>query len=171
MIHTLINRSISPSFLPSSLLIVTCSACLLLTGCQSGPKAETSVLAIEPLPQYVSPAELSAPSVGGLLLGEAVVDEKSDDWSAEQWVDIATSLYQEQHYARALRAANIALDIDEALLPARQIALLATIKIMQNNSHAFQKNKAMSDDDKADLKESLTVMTSLINTQKVALTD
>lgn len=170
MNHTFMNQSTSSKFSSYKLLIVICSACLSFTGCQSGSKTQAPIGGSDSLSQPVSSAVLNAPSMTYLLTG-VVGDEQSNTWSAQQWVDRATSLYQEKHYARALRAANIALTIDEELLPARQLALLANIKIMQNNIHTVHKNEAMSANDKADLKESLTMITSLIGTKKVALTD
>ena len=171
MNHTFMNQSTSSKFSSYKLLIVIFSACLSFMGCQSGSKTQVSLGGSESLSQPVSPTVFNAPSMRYLLLTEAAGDEQSNTWSAQQWADRATSLYQEKHYARALRAANIALTIDEELMPARQLALLANIKIMQNNIRTLHKNEAMSANDKADLKESLTMITSLIGTKKVALTD
>ncbi|MGP9513978.1 hypothetical protein ACT3RN_15545 [Psychrobacter sp. AOP5-GZ1-6] len=75
---------------------------------------------------------------------------------------IAKTNYDSKKYARALRAANNAIAIDNQSLEARDIAMLSTIKITESNISAYHNDTLMSSDDKDRVKDRLTNITTLV---------
>ena len=76
---------------------------------------------------------------------------------------IAKNNYETKRYARALRAANEALSIDNERLDARQLAMLSAVKVMESNIDAYHDNTLMNSGDKAALNKTLTNITTLVN--------
>ena len=76
---------------------------------------------------------------------------------------IAKNNYEKKRYARALRAANEALSVDNERLDARQLAMLSAVKVMESNIDAYHDNSLMNSGDKATLNETLTNITNLVN--------
>ncbi len=77
---------------------------------------------------------------------------------------MAKKNYEAKHYARALRAANEALSMDDQNIEARQIAMLSAVKVMENNIDVYHDKALMSDGDKETFKKTLTNITTLTNT-------
>lgn len=127
------------------LLSLVVSASVLITGCNTtGKKNSTSVKA------------LSAPSLV-YLSGSNTAQHDFSEWMA-----IAKTNYDSKKYARALRAANNAIAIDNQSLEARDIAMLSTIKITESNISAYHNDTLMSSDDKDRVKDRLTNITTLV---------
>ncbi len=80
----------------------------------------------------------------------------------EAWMTVAKSNYDSKSYARALRAANEALKFDKQAVEARQIAMLSSIKLTENNISVYHNDSLMDSSDKAMLKNKLTNITTLI---------
>lgn len=130
------------------LLSVILSASMLATGC--GKKsAQNTVVQVKPL---------SAPSL--VYLSDEI---EVDTATPEAWMAIAKSNYNSKRYARALRAANEALSIDNQLVEARQLAMLSAVKVTQSNINAYHDDALMSDSDKTEFKNTLTRVTTLVN--------
>ena len=99
--------------------------------------------------------QLSEPSLAYLSNGNKL--------SSEAWMTIAKNNYEKKRYARALRAANEALSVDNERLDARQLAMLSAVKVMESNIDAYHDNSLMNSGDKATLNETLTNITTLVN--------
>lgn len=152
---------ISPN--TKGLLVATFSTFLLTTGCGTAPKKVTSQVPSKPIvTSKVVPAQLSEPL--SLYLFETTKVAKADRISAEAWMTIAKSNYESKNYARALRAATEALSMDDQFVEARQIAMLSAVKVTEKNIASYHDNTLMNDEDKNRLKNTLTSMTTLVNT-------
>lgn len=142
---------------------VALSSFLLLTGCGMGAKknvdnvSSTTVIANKATPI----SQLSAPSFVYLL--DTTKAHINRQLSAEDWLIMAKSNYESKRYARALRASNEALGLNDQLIEARQIAMLSAVKITQSNIGSYHDNNVMSSSDKARFKDTLTKMTTLVN--------
>lgn len=142
------------------LVALVCSAGLLTTGCATGKK--NSKVAAPVTSVYSAPTELNEPSVS-YLISESAASASSQSWTAKQWIELAETHYKSQHYARALRAAIAAIDLDNDALPARQIAMLAAVKMTEDNIGTYHDNELMNEEDKAEFKASLVNITTLVN--------
>lgn len=142
---------------PSGLLIVMLSTALLIAGCSTTTKKNK-----HNLPTQATVKQLSEPSIA--YLSDANEAGSTYPRNLEAWLTIAQKNYDSKHYARALRAANEALSIDSERVDARQIAMLSAVKIMENNISAYHHDISMDDNDRAGFKETLTNITTLINT-------
>lgn len=139
------------------------SACLLVTGCGGFGKNKNT----EPV-KLIQPTvinQLASPSLT-YLSDPAIEIDNNRTMTADRWMSIAQSNYQAKKYARALRAATEALNLDEQLMEARELALLSAVKVTETNISAYHDNVLMSDYDKAELKVTLADITSLINTSE-----
>lgn len=142
---------------------VALSSFLLMTGCGVGArnkvdhKSSTTVVTN----QATSTSQLSGPSF--VYLFDTAKADINRLHSAEDWLILAKSNYESRRYARALRAANEALGLNNQLIEARQIAMLSAVKITQSNIGSYHDNTAMSSNDKARFKDTLTNMTTLVN--------
>lgn len=141
---------------PSGLLIVMLSTALLIAGCSTTTKNKHN------LPTQATVKQLSEPSIA--YLSDTNEAGSTYPRSLEAWLTIAQKNYDSKHYARALRAANEALSIDNERVDARQIAMLSAVKIMENNISAYHHDMSMDDNERAGFKETLTNITTLINT-------
>lgn len=83
--------------------------------------------------------------------------------AAEDWLQSAQGYFDSHNYTRALRAANEALALDPDATEARKIALLSTIRIVQQNSSSYHNKALINDSEREEIKEGLTSVTSLIN--------
>ena len=128
------------------LLSVVLSASVLITGCNTTAKEEKSTVV----------KRLSEPSLVYLSGGNAV----QRDFAA--WMTLAKTNYDSKQYARALRAANEALAMDNQSAEARQIAMLSSVKITESNISAYHNDTLMDSGDKARFKDKLTNITTLI---------
>lgn len=117
---------------------------MVITGCNTTAKEEKSATV----------KALSQPSLVYLA------DANPGDFEA--WMTVAKSNYDSKNYARALRAANEALKFDKQAVGARQIAMLSSIKLTENNISAYHNDSLMDSSDKAMLKNKLTNITTLI---------
>ncbi|WP_040642622.1 hypothetical protein [Psychrobacter aquaticus] len=134
------------------LLTVVLNVASLITGCSTtaeGNKPNTI--------SQTTVKQLSEPSLT-YLSGAA------NQRSPATWMTIAEDNYKAKRYARALRAANEALSMDNQMVEARQIAMLSAVKVMESNIDAYHDNALMNDSDKATFKETLTNITTSINT-------
>lgn len=128
------------------LLSIVLSASMVITGCNTTAKEE----------KVATVKALSQPSLVYLA------DTNPSDFEA--WMTVAKSNYDSKNYARALRAANEALKFDRQAVEARQIAMLSSIKLTENNISAYHNDSLMDSSDKAVLKNKLTNITTLIQT-------
>lgn len=140
-----------------NLLSIVLSTSVLITGCSVGAKESTQNIVSQPIVK-----QLSGPSL--VYLADATTANNSSKSNPEAWMTIAKSNYELKNYSRALRAANEALSIDSQIIDARQIAMLSAVKVMQSNIDAYHDNALMNSHDKARFKETLTSMTTLVNT-------
>ncbi|MBE0444798.1 hypothetical protein [Psychrobacter sp. FME5] len=137
----------------AGLLSVLLGASLLTTGCGKTGKKSVQTTVSTPIVK-----QLSEPSLA-YLSDTTVADQRS----SEAWMVIANKNYEEKRYARALRAANEALSIDNEKVDARQIAMLSAVKVMGSNIDAYSDDAMMNSGDKATFNETLTNITTLIN--------
>lgn len=140
-----------------NLLSIVLSTSVLITGCSMGAKENTQTIISQPIVK-----QLSGPSL--VYLADATEANNSSKSNPEVWMAIAKSNYELKNYSRALRAANEALSIDDQIVEARQIAMLSAVKVMQSNIDAYHDNALMNSHDKATFKDTLTSMTTLVNT-------
>lgn len=138
----------------AGLLSVLLGASLLTTGCGKTAKKNQQTTVSTPIIK-----QLSAPSLA-YLPDTTVADQRS----SEAWMVIANKNYEEKRYARALRAANEALNIDNEKVDARQVAMLSAVKVMESNIDAYHDNTLMNSGDKAIFNETLTNITTVVNT-------
>ena len=89
--------------------------------------------------------------------------EEATELSVEDWVQRAQNYFDSREYSRALRAANEALYLSPETTEARKIALLSTIRIVQNNSAIYHDKTLINDSQREEIKEGLTSITTLIN--------
>ncbi|MBF0658430.1 tetratricopeptide repeat protein [Psychrobacter sp. NG25] len=129
------------------LLSVVVSASVLITGCNTTGEKKSASASVK---------ALSAPSLV-YLSGPNTVQR-----DFEAWMTIAKTNYDSKEYARALRAANEALAIDNQAVEARQIAMLSSIKVTEGNISAYHNDALMDSDDKDLLKDKLTNITTMI---------
>ncbi|MGP4120776.1 hypothetical protein ACT3N8_13265 [Psychrobacter aquimaris] len=134
----------------AGLLSVLLSASLLTAGCGTTAKNNIQTTVSKPIVK-----QLSEPSLVYLSSGNQL--------SSEAWMTIAKNNYATKRYARALRAANEALSVDNERLDARQLAMLSAVKVMESNIDAYHDNTLMDSGDKATLNETLTNITTLVN--------
>lgn len=140
-----------------NLLFIVLSTSVLITGCSMGAKENTQTIVSQPVVK-----QLSDPSL--VYLANDTETNTLREGNSEAWMVIAKSNYQLKNYSRALRAANEALGIDDQIVEARQIAMLSAIKVMQSNIDAYHDNALMNSHDQATFKDTLTNMTTLVNT-------
>ena len=134
----------------AGLLSVLLSASLLIAGCGTTAQKNVQTTVSKPIVK-----QLSEPSLVYLSNGNQL--------SSEAWMTIAKNNYDAKRYARALRAANEALSVDNERLDARQLAMLSAVKVMESNIDAYHDNSLMNSGDKATLNETLTNITTLVN--------
>lgn len=150
---TIIHRSKTRSI---SLWLVLLSASIGIAGCDSGKKNQAQTnLQTQPLLSK----QLEAPSSSYLL---AATDNNRP--TAQQWLAIGNNNFQAKKYARALRAANEALNINSQMIEARQLAMLSAVKVTESNIGSYNDNALMNSNDKARLKNTFANMTTLVNT-------
>lgn len=126
------------------LLSAILSVSMMMTGCNTtGKKNSTSV------------KPLSEPSL--VYLDDGNTPQRDFDG----WMAIAETDYDAKKYARALRAANKALAIDNQAVAARQIAMLSSVKVMESNIKTYHDSASMDSADKATLKATLTNINTL----------
>lgn len=154
MNHIYRTRLAPTKLVTAGLLSVLLSASLLTAGCGTATKNTQQPSVSKPVIK-----QLSEPSLA-YLSSSAETNQRS----SEAWMIIAKKNYAEKRYARALRAANEALSIDNKKVEARQIAMLSAVKVMENNIDAYHDDALMNSGDKATFKETLTNITTLINT-------
>lgn len=142
----------------SNLILVTLSACLLATGCGGTKKKVNPVGSATP----VLSQQLASPSLSYMSADLEKAGDK--DISAEQWLKIAQDNYDAKKYARALRAATEALNMDDESIEARELAMLSAVRVTQSNIDAYSDNALMSDYDRTELRNTFADVTSLINT-------
>lgn len=135
----------------AGLLSILLSASLLTAGCGTTAKKSVQTMVSKPIVKQLSEPSLTYLSSGNQL-------------SSEAWMTIAKNNYETKRYARALRAANEALSIDNESVDARQIAMLSAVKVMESNIDAYHDNTLMNSDDKATFNETLTNITTVLNT-------
>lgn len=141
------------------LLIVTLSACLLATGCGGKKKrAEPAVLATP----VVLSQQLASPSLS--YLSTDLLETGSSIVTFEQWMVIANNNYKSKNYARALRAATEAFNLNNESIEARELAMLSALRVTQNNIDDYRNNALMNDSDRTELRDTFADITSLINT-------
>ncbi|WP_299189498.1 hypothetical protein [uncultured Psychrobacter sp.] len=140
----------------SKLLSIVMSVSVVLAGCSADVKSSKHNIS-QPTIKQLSSSSL-------VYLTDATEAKDINESSIETWMAIAKSNYESKNYSRALRAANEALSIDNQIVEARQIAMLSSVKVMQSNIDAYHDNALMNSHDKATFKETLTSMTTLINT-------
>lgn len=134
----------------AGLLSVLLSASLLTVGCGTTAQKNVQTTVSKPIVK-----QLSEPSLAYLSNG--------NQFSSEAWMTIAKNNYEAKRYARALRAANEALSVDNERLDARQLAMLSAVKVMESNIDAYHDNSLMNSGDKATLNKTLTNITTLVN--------
>lgn len=134
----------------AGLLSVLLSASLLTAGCGTTAQKNVQTTVSKPIVK-----QLSEPSLAYLSNGNQL--------SSEAWMTIAKNNYEKKRYARALRAANEALSVDNERFDARQLAMLSAVKVMESNIDAYHDNSLMNSGDKATLNETLTNITTLVN--------
>lgn len=138
----------------AGLLTVMLNTVLLVTACSTTTKQNTRS---QPVAQ-----QLSEPSIA--YLSSVTEADTAKPRNLETWITIAQSNYDSKRYARALRAANEALSIDDNRVDARQIAMLSAVKLMESNIDVYHNDALMDNGDKATFKETLTSITTLVNT-------
>lgn len=150
------NSTYRNNFKAVNLLLLIFSTALLAIGCSTTTTEN-------------KPRQLSQPVVEQLSELSLVYMFDNDEMDGtnprniETWVAIAKKDYEEKHYARALRAAEEALGINNQVVEARQIAMLSAVKMMESNVDAYHNNAVMEDRDKSTFKETLTNITTLVN--------
>ena len=145
------NLNSNTDFTTTGLLTAVLTTVLLITGCSTTSKSSTPNVSSQTVTK-----SLTKPSIS--YLSEAT---EASQRSADVWIAIAKKNYEAKHYARALRAANEALNIDKQKVEARQIAMLSAVKVMESNIDAYHNDVSMNKNEKATLKETLTNITSL----------
>ncbi|MEN6670380.1 hypothetical protein AAJP47_08395 [Psychrobacter sp. B38] len=138
----------------AGLLTVMLSTSLLVTGCSTTNKASKQNTSRQAMAK-----QLSEPSFAYMSSAGQAKQRNVGDWMA-----IAKKDYEAKRYARALRAANEALSMDKQNIEARQIAMLSVVKVMESNIEAYHDNSLMNAGDKETFKDTLTNITTLINT-------
>lgn len=160
------NTTHQPKINSIGVLTIILGTCILITGCSSTGKNKKSQLAHQSTQQAVAQpivnTQLASPSLTYILNTAEINDNRSV--TAEQWLSMAESNYQSKRYARALRAANEALKINSRMEEARQLAMLSAVKVAESNVSAYNNKTLMNDKDKAELRDTLADITSLINT-------
>lgn len=148
----------------TSLLPVILSISLFLTACGSAANKDAEPVLSTPIVTNtaVTTTQLDEPSFAYLIDPTKLANVRQ--LSSEDWLTIAKDNYQSKHYARALRAANEALSVDSKLVEARQLAMLSVVKVAENNITSYHDNALMNDSDKDKFKNSLTHITTLVNT-------
>lgn len=141
----------------SGLLIVMLNTALLIAGCSAITKENKQNTLNQPTVR-----QLSEPSIA--YLSNANETDNTNPHNLETWITIAQKNYDSKRYARALRAANEALSIDNERVDARQIAMLSAVKVMESNIDVYHNDALMDNDVKATFKETLTSITTLVNT-------
>lgn len=141
-----------------NLILVAFSACLLVTGCGGAKKKVKSVVSATPILSQ----QLASPSLS--YMSSDLEKAGDQDISAEQWLKIAQDNYDAKKYARALRAATEAVNIDNESIEARELAMLSAVRVTQSNINAYNDNALMSDYDRTELRNTFADVTSLINT-------
>lgn len=134
----------------AGLLSILFSTSLLTAGCGTAAKKNVQTTVSKPIVQQLSEPPLAYLSSGNQL-------------SSGAWMTIAKNNYETKRYARALRAANEVLSIDNERLDARQLAMLSAVKVMESNIDAYHDNTLMNSGDKAALNKTLTNITTLVN--------
>ena len=145
------NLNFNTDFTTTGLLTAVLTTVLLFTGCSTTSKSNTPNVSSQTVTK-----SLTKPSIS--YLSKAT---ETSQRSADVWIAIAKKNYEAKHYARALRAANEALNIDKQKVEARQIAMLSAVKVMESNIDAYHNDVSMNKNEKATLKETLTNITTL----------
>lgn len=122
------------------------------TACTTTKPKNTSVPSV--------PSELSSPSMTYLTQS---LSTNKNAISEQQWLELAQANYKNKKYARALRAANEVLRLNENSIEAREIAMLSTVKVTESNISSYHDNALMNENDKSDFKSTLTELTTIIN--------
>lgn len=135
--------------------LVLCSVCLVLTGCSSKKQPSTTVSSTTVKP-------LASPSI--TYLSNGVNSNSNTALTAEQWLTIAKTNYESKKYARSLRAATQAVSLDSDLVEARQLAMLSAVSVTQVNIDSYNDNTLLNDQDRTELRDTFSHITSLINT-------
>jgi|GEM_PF-4138823 len=110
----------------------------------------------------VSATQMSLPTLNATHLVPHL-DKAETPLSAEDWLQSAQGYFDSQNYTRALRTANEALALNPDATEARKIALLSTIRIVQQNSSSYHDQALINDSEREEIKKGLTSITSLIN--------
>lgn len=139
-----------------NLLLVMFSPALLAIGCST----TTTENKPRPLSQPVV-EQLSEPSLVYMFNTNEI--DSANSRNAETWVAIAKKNYEEKDYGRALRAAETALNTNNQMVEARQIAMLSAVKMMESSVDAYHDDAVMKGADKSAFKETLTNITTLVN--------
>lgn len=142
-----------------NLLSIILSTSVLITGCSMGAKENTQNIVSQPVVK-----KLNGPPL--VYLADAIEVNTLREGNLEAWMTVAKNNYVLKNYSRALRAANEVLSVDSQIVEARQIAMLSAVKVMESNVDAYHDNALMNSHDKARFKETLTSMTTLINTSE-----
>lgn len=149
------SRSNSIKF---NLVLVAFSVGLLATGCGAKKQVKPEVIATP----IVLSQQLASPSLS--YFSSDMIKTDSSTATFEQWMVIADNNYTSKRYARALRAATEALNIDNESLEARELAMLSAVRVTQSNIDSYNDNNLMSDYDRTELRSTFADITSLINT-------
>ncbi|MGP5374173.1 hypothetical protein ACTXLO_13835 [Psychrobacter alimentarius] len=144
------------NFKAANLLLLMFSTALLAIGCSTTTTENKPRQLSQPVVE-----QLSEPSLVYMFDNDEM--DGTNPRNIERWVAIAKKNYEAKHYARALRAAEEALDINNQVVEARQIAMLSAVKMMESNVDAYHNNAVMEDRDKSTFKETLTNITTLVN--------
>ncbi len=146
----------------SSLVIILSTSSFLIACGSAAKKDAKPVLSKSVVTNTViTKSQLDEPSFAYLVDSTKVGNTRL--LSSEAWLTIAKDNFQSKHYARALRAANEALSVDNKLVAARQLAMLSAVKVTENSIDSYHDNTLMSNSDKDRFKSSLTSMTTLVN--------
>lgn len=145
------NPIFRTNFKTASLLTAVLTTSLLITGCSTASKSSEQNVSSQ-----TTTKSLTKPSITYL----SNVTETSQR-SADAWMTIAKKNYEAKRYARALRAANEALSIDNQRVEARQMAMLSVVKVMESNIDVYHDDLSMTKNEKATFKEALTNITTL----------
>lgn len=144
------------NFKAANLLLLMFSTALLAIGCSTTTTENKPRQLSQPVVE-----QLSEPSLVYMFDNDEM--DGTSPRNIERWVAIAKKNYEAKYYARALRAAEEALDINNQVVEARQIAMLSAVKMMESNVDAYHNNAVMEDRDKSTFKETLTNITTLVN--------
>ncbi|SJN35369.1 hypothetical protein [Psychrobacter sp. JB385] len=150
------NSTYRNNFKAANLLLLILSPALLAIGC--------STTTTENKPRQLSQPvieQLSEPSL--IYMFDTNETDSTSPRNIETWVAIAKKNYEAKHYARALRAAEEALNINNQMVEARQIAMLSAVKMMESSVDAYHNDDVMEDRDKSTFKKTLTNITTLVN--------